>query len=148
LGNQRQYRVFVICRIIGKVDSGIELSEQSTREYRRNQMRGLQSIAGTSHASRFDGLELAGTVLTGWKTAKAAARGTSRAPLCVLQRVVASLGIGLPNLNQGIGHRQALAVEDPARQSHPLALGFGTGYALDAPVIRTYIKVEKGPRCL
>ena len=121
--HQRQDRVGGVGRIAGEVDAREQPLQQAAREDADIDVRRLQRAAGTRHLARLDGGEGEAAVLVGRAAAEAAKRVGGERPAVGGMRV-AALAVGLPDLDQRVGHDVAVAVEHAA-----LDADVGAGHA-------------------
>jgi len=102
--------------IIRKIDAGDEAAEKSAGENRDSDVRGLQLIfrAGARDLAGLDGGEAEFSVGAGGNAAVARESLFERFLLSVVGVGVLAVGIRLPELENGIGNRFAVAIEDAA----------------------------------
>jgi hypothetical protein len=102
-------------RLVGEVDAGHRLAQQPPGEDRQVDMGGLAAAVRPGHRSRLDRQHPEPPLGVGRAAPEPpeAGRGGAVPAVGVGE---AALGVGLPGLDQGVGHRVAGAVQQPARQ--------------------------------
>ncbi len=101
--------------------------QQATREDADADMRRLQRVAAPRHRARPDSEEVIVPVLVGGAAAEAAEIGVDRLLLAVLGMGVFPGGVGLPDFQERVGHRRAVAIGDPAFDADLVALRLAAG---------------------
>src|SRR5262249_10819186 len=105
-----------------EIDPRHQPAQETAGEQTDIDMRRLQRVAAAGHATRTDGGEAEAPLGVAGATPEAAEGGIERLRLLVLGMGIATLGVGLPDLEGGIGHRRAVAAEHAADDLQPLAL--------------------------
>src|SRR5713226_8647106 len=95
--------------------------EQSPREHRDTDMRCLPSLLIKRNRAWLDRLKPVETLILGARATKAHKGEIQRCRSLISQMVVAAMRIGLPDLDQPIGNRQPIAIEDVSFDANALA---------------------------
>src|ERR1700747_852046 len=69
-GHQGQHRICAISRLVGKIDSRVEMTQHAATEYGEQDVRSLRLAVGIGHHAGLDGAEGIGAVLIGAAAAK------------------------------------------------------------------------------
>jgi hypothetical protein len=102
-------------RLVGEVDAGHRLAQQPPGEDRQVDMGGLAAAVRPGQRSRLDRQHPEPPLGVGRAAPEPSEAGQGGAAPAVGVGE-AALGVGLPGLDQGVGHRVAGAVQQPARQ--------------------------------
>lgn len=131
--NEREHRIFFIMRIVLEVNSGHESFEKPTREDRYVDMRSLQPRIRSPHAARSDRFKNTGPVFPKSKPSESAKRRVRAAR--AIRLPVMSRAIRLPDFDNGVRYRNAIAIENAASQANVFAFAIVFCQTGDRPVI-------------
>ena len=120
--HEREDRIFGILGRALEVDARHQPAQQASGEQAEVDVGRLQRVAAAGHAPRADGGEPEAALGVAGAAPEAVERGIERLGLAVFGMGIAAGGVGLPDLDEGIGHRGAVAVEDATGDLDALAL--------------------------
>src|SRR5262249_36158063 len=115
----------VLGRVL-EIDPRHQPAQEAAGEQADIDVRRLQRVAAAGHTPGPYGGETEAAVGIARATPEAAEGWVEWLRLIVLGMGVATVGIRLPDLDEGVGHRRAVAVEDAADDLQPLAPGVGS----------------------
>src|SRR5882762_9560517 len=125
--NELEERVLGVTLLVGKIDPRRELLEHPAHEDRHHEVRRLQHAARPGHAARLDGGEAKRALIVGRDAAEAPESALELFFLLVRGMRVLAVRIRLPDFDQAVAYADALAIEQPPFDRHPLALGAARG---------------------
>src|SRR5438105_631469 len=95
--------------------------QQAAREDRHVEMRRLRSTARRSYPTRLDRRDTKAAVAVGHHPAEARERRIERLVLRIIRMRVASMRVRLPDFDDGVADRDAVGIDDPALDRHPVS---------------------------
>ena len=120
-GTSGEHGVGLERRVAREVDSRVDLTEKTSGEKADVDVRRLRPALRIAHRPRSNRLEHAGAVGAGRQAAESAeARRREHVPR-IIGTDVHAVGVGLPQLDERVRHRRAVAVEDTNLQPDALA---------------------------
>src|ERR1700674_541926 len=121
--DQRQHGVVGVEWLALEIEPGPEVLQKTAGEHRDVDVGRLQRVADAGNGTRLDGEKVEAAVLVGAAAAEAVEGRIERLLAAgVVGMVVAAGGIGLPDLDHGVGNGDAGAIDDPAVNSNSLPL--------------------------
>ena len=112
LGNEREHGVGFERRVACKVDSRVDLTEETPGEKADVDVRRLRLALRITLRARSNRLEHARAVRAGWQAAESAEARRRQHVSRIIGTDVHAIGVGLPQLHERVRHRRAVAVED------------------------------------
>ena len=119
LGHLRQNHVSREELVAGEVDARVDLSQQPASKEAHVDVRGLRLPCFTRHPSGANRFERARSIRASRQPAKAAKPFRRENVLRIGRANISALGVGLPQLDQGVRQRRTVAVEDANLQAYP-----------------------------
>src|SRR5262249_13273547 len=116
--------------------------EQAPHENGDHEVWCLQSSLRVGDRARLDREELKVPLSVGWDAAEAAEAGRDGRLARVLRVRIPAARIGLPDLHEGVGHRQTIAVEHTPPDLEMLTRATGWRYTVDGEPRETDMQVR------
>src|SRR5579875_179787 len=107
--------------LIGEVQARHEVVEQASREHSDTDMGRLPALCIKRHGSRLDGLKPVESLVLGARATKAHKGGAQGRRSLVQRMEIAPMSVSLPDLDQGIGNRQPVTIQDMSFNANTLA---------------------------
>src|SRR3984957_17737578 len=128
-----QCEVGFIRGFVGAINPGHQWPQQAARKERQLEVRRLWFAVRSRNRAGLDGTEAKFPVVVGRNTPVAANPRLNRLVLGVLGMRVLAVRIGLPDFQQGIGNRRAVAVQNASRNYNVFSGHLGGGQRVAIP---------------